>query len=277
MKSILITTDFSSNSKSGIHFGLQLAKQSGAQVTFFYVDEVAQPISWSDRHYKDFQKHHIDRYVKEMKGFVSAFTSEYQEVLSNAIYLVESNLDVSAAIITAAKKRKADVICTGTRGAGAFKKYFGTNSSSLVTNSPVPVVVVPAAYKVKLIDTVLYSCDIDDINREARKVKDFADAINARVKILHYSNRLQQTKVAEKLMDLATRFTADNVEMEIRKLNVEQTYLEALEKDIQKMKPELLVLFTKQNRRWYDRIMNRSRTAEISFHSKYPLLAFRKR
>jgi hypothetical protein len=50
-----------------------------------------------------------------------------------------------------------------------------------------------------------------------------------------------------------------------------------LRKDILVMKPSLVVLFTKQNRSWFDRLFEPTISTDMSFIAKTPLLVFRKK
>ena len=43
---ILVTTDFSTNSKAGIRFALQLAAQMPCKLVFYHIVELLTPTSW---------------------------------------------------------------------------------------------------------------------------------------------------------------------------------------------------------------------------------------
>jgi len=48
-------------------------------------------------------------------------------------------------------------------------------------------------------------------------------------------------------------------------------------KSIRKFKPSIVVLFTKQNRDWFERLFLSSKSADISFDTKKPLLIIPKK
>ena len=48
MKKILVTTDFSENSKAGLYFAIQLASQNDAELTFFNTYHILVPTAWND-------------------------------------------------------------------------------------------------------------------------------------------------------------------------------------------------------------------------------------
>lgn len=49
MEKLLVTTDFSTNSKAGIRFALQLQSQSNCSLVFYHAISVSKPTSWSDK------------------------------------------------------------------------------------------------------------------------------------------------------------------------------------------------------------------------------------
>ena len=50
-----------------------------------------------------------------------------------------------------------------------------------------------------------------------------------------------------------------------------------MRKEIKKEKPSMVILFTKQNRNWYDRLFLSSESADMAFNAQVPLLVFRKK
>ena len=46
MKRILVTTDFSTNSKAGVRFAIQLASQTKCELTFYNVHETLKSNAW---------------------------------------------------------------------------------------------------------------------------------------------------------------------------------------------------------------------------------------
>jgi len=49
-----------------------------------------------------------------------------------------------------------------------------------------------------------------------------------------------------------------------------------LQEDIRKSRPSMVAMFTKQNRDWFERLFVSSKTAQLGFDTKTPLLVFKK-
>jgi len=60
-------------------------------------------------------------------------------------------------------------------------------------------------------------------------------------------------------------------------MKIDKTISEHLQSDMTKHKPSIVVLFTKQNKNWYDRIFLRNNSNEVAFYTKTPLLILRKK
>jgi nucleotide-binding universal stress UspA family protein len=276
MEKILVTTDLSANSKAGIRFALQLAAQLKAELVFFHVIELMQPTSWNDKRYKKFAAEKISHFIQKLQSFVKSVDTD-NLLTKQAQYAVEIGVDVGDLIIKRARKIKAGYICTSTRGAGKLKKLFGTHASSLIINSPLPLIVVPAAYRQKPIKTLFYASDFSAISKELKIVQNFATGVKANIEVYHYDYLLHVPENKEKLVRKAKSLQAPNLAFNFKRQEVEYSLEHHLKGDIEKLKPSMVVLFTKPNRNWFDRLFVSSEAANMSFNSKVPLLIYRKK
>ena len=71
MKKILVTSDFSSNSKAGIRFALQLSSQTGYKLVFYHTVEIMKPTSWNDKRFKNLCEEKITNTSALFQKFVS--------------------------------------------------------------------------------------------------------------------------------------------------------------------------------------------------------------
>lgn len=276
MEKILITTDLSPKSKSGIKFAFQMANQLKAEVIVMYVAEVTKPTSWSDQHYGRFVKETQSKYMQKLQDMVFR-TLDHTAMVKNVKYAVELNLNVAEAIITAAKKNKVSFICMSTRGAGKVKKLFGTNASSVLTTSPIPVIVVPERYMPAKIDRVLFASDFVYLSREMKTVSTLAGKLKASTKVIHFDYLLDVKENRRRLENKSKKFINKTTQFEFKKLNIEHSLSSHLSTAIKSEKPSLVVLFTKQDRNWYDRLLLPSEASEIAFNPKIPLLTYKKK
>lgn len=275
MENLLVTTDLSSNSKAGIKFAAQLAKQLKSRLLVLYVAEVTQPLAWSNTHYRHYTQETKDKYIPKLKEFVSK-TLQTKD-FKNIDFRIELSLDVPDVIIKTAKKQKVSFICMSTRGAGTVKKLFGTNTSAVLTLSSVPVIAVPQKYKSKPLNTLLFACDFAALNREMKIIQDFANKIKAITKVFHYDYLFHVPENMRKLENKADKFISPRTTFTFKKMDIAKTLHKHLAEEVKKEKPSMVILFTKQDRNWYDRLLLPSEAAEMSFNLNVPLLTFRKK
>jgi hypothetical protein len=189
----------------------------------------------------------------------------------------ETGIDVNSMINSYAKKNAMDYICIATRGGGVIKKIIGTNTSLLIQNSPIPVLVIPKGYKVKPINSILYSSDLANLKLELAEVKKFAKPLSAEINVYNYDYLADVEEIKTKLDKIGLKHKSAGVNFYFKKLNIENTIANHLQGDASKTKPSILILFTKQNKNWYERLFLRQNTKEVTFDTKTPLLILRKK
>ena len=143
-KNIIVPTDGSVNSKRALEHAVVLASSLGASITLVYVANIVSVISNFD------QIPNASGYVTEQvaldmeeegKGVLDDFAKEVPEGIE-----VKTVFEVGSpgpAVLSVAKKYKADLIVMGSRGLGPLKGLvMGSVSSYVVTHSGCPVLIV---------------------------------------------------------------------------------------------------------------------------------------
>jgi nucleotide-binding universal stress UspA family protein len=132
---ILATTDLSTNSKTGLRFAIQLASQKGAEIIFFHIADISRPAPWSDKKYPDYEKTEIEKKTARLKKFVEKIYEEAGMSPGPGEYVVQPGERVDELIIEFARENSIDLICMGTRGAGLFRRFIGTHTSSVLSDA----------------------------------------------------------------------------------------------------------------------------------------------
>lgn len=277
MFKLLVSTDFSENSKAGIRFALQLASQTKVDIEFYHVIEIIKPTSWSEKRFKFLAQERIKKYNSRLRSFVSKIIHQCGHEMGNYHFMSEVGIHPSTQIMLHAKKIKADYICMSTHGAGKLRKIFGTHASNMVTTSSIPVIVVPKGYRTKPIKKIFYASDFANLPREIRMVEKFAQPLHCLTNVFHFDYLLHVAENRKKLENKAAKYKSNLITFTFIKQDIENSLGEHLKKHIQKTKPDVVALVTKPNRNWYDRLFLNINSAEMTFHTKTPLLVFRKR
>lgn len=276
MEKILVTTDFSTNSKAGLRFAIQLASQNKYELTFFHSYNIMKPISWSDAAFEAYEKKEVDKILKNLNQFVESVYKSVEIVAENTKCVISSSILAESNIREYAAENQFSFICISTRGAGKFKRVFGTNTSNLINYSSVPVIAVPSNYRISKIESILYASDLVNLENELEKVVDFAKPLNAKVALLHF-NSLADVVTDSKILETAVNeFSKYNIELHLKNTSLVNTLIANIESAIQKSKPSMLIMFTLQNRSLFKKIFLPSISAEYSFNAKVPLLVFSK-
>lgn len=277
MKKILVTTDFSTNSKSGIRFALQFASQTKCDLVFYHIFEGVEKNEWNTLSVNKKEKSTHDIQLEKLVKLVTTVCKDSGIVFKKLKCIVETGIDVNSMINTFVKKNNIDYICISSRGGGVINKLLGTNTSALIQNSVAPVIVVPKNYRSKLIDNIMYSSDLSNLKEELVSVKKIAKSLSAEVNVYHYDYLLNVDDVKAKLDKIAQKHTAKGINFHMKKMDIENTLSFQLQKDIAKSKTSLVVLFTKQNKSWYNRLFVRQNTKEVIFETKTPLLILKRK
>lgn len=274
---ILVTTDLSTHSKAGIRFAIQLAAQTQSKLVFYHVVELLTPTSWSKEDAMKFVNNTIETGELQLNTFLKAIYKDYPSPSFKYETVVELGTDVDNLIINYAKHIEADFICMSTHGAGILEKFVGTNASSLVTFSPIPVIVVPRYYHTKRIEKIGYASDFEHIDYEMPIVKEFAASLNAKLDVYHFNYKVHdKTNTNATFENIKDKYAAKNIFFRTPEICLDYSLVENLQRIIDSEKPSILVMFTQQKDNWLERFFIASKTVDMSFSSKVPLLTLSK-
>ena len=276
MNKILVATDFSSNSKAGLRFAIQLASQHKYELTFFHSSYFMKPTSWNDATFKTYEKAETDKIHKKLNRFVESVYKSIGVVSKNIKYVVKSSVLADSNIREYAHENKFSFICISTRGAGLVQKIFGTNTSNLINHSTVPVIAIPHNYRASKITNILYASDLVNLEKELKKVVEFTKPLKSKVELLHFQFPTDTTNNKKMMVEAVKKISKHNIKLHLEDINLADALISNIEATIRKSKPSMLIMFTQQNRSFFDKIFLSSKSAEYSFNAKVPLLVFNK-
>jgi nucleotide-binding universal stress UspA family protein len=274
---ILVTTDLSTNSKAGIRFAIQLAAQTQSKLVFYHVIELLTPTSWNKEDAMRFVDTTIKTGEEQLNAFLKAIYAQFPAPSTKHESVVELGTDVDNLIINYAKKIEADFICMSTHGAGILEKFVGTNASSLVSYSPIPVIVVPRYYHTKRIEKIGYASDFEHIDYEMPIVQEFAVSLNAQLDVYHFNYKVHDTSTKAVFEKIKDKYASKKVFFHAPEVCLDYSLVENLQRIIDKEKPSILVMFTQQKDNWLERFFIESKAVDMAFNSKIPLLTMSKR
>lgn len=274
---LLVTTDFSENSKGAVRFAQTLAKQSkSVEVTFYHAIQIMKPTQWSDVFFKEYKDAEIARLTEDLKKFIYSTLGRGKGKFAKMKFIIDHSSSTEKDIITFAEKHKINFICIATKGAGMLRKVMGTHTSYIVKNSTIPLLVIPSHYIQKPLEKATYLSDFENLKKEVVKISKFSNEISMQFEVLHYASAIIDTKKFEKNKELFKTELFANIELKIQKNNYERSLIEKVTNHVQKTKPELLILFTKREKGFFERLFLPSKSVELTYTTKVPILIYSK-
>lgn len=274
MKKILVTTDLSKISESGIKFAIALAKQMKARLTFYYVSQVTKPTSWSNAKYAIYRKENITLNTVKLKNFIKKASGSDWSKISLSGFHVGLSLDSGRKIVSFAETEGVDYICMSTNGAGGLTKFIGTTTTYVLANTQIPLIVVPPKHKPFKLGHILFACDLVSMKRELKIVINFVQNIKGKLAVYHYISPAEMNK--RKRNNALNVLETKNQVFKFKELNSKFSFSEQLQKDINKIKPTLTILFKRRKRSWIKSLIDPSKSEKMAQIAKSPLLIFSK-
>ncbi len=276
MKTLLATTDFSDNSKAGLHFAVQLASQNNFEIVFFHTYHVLIPTSWNEVRMEGYEKEEAVIIQEKLNTFIGNIYRDLNIIDAKYTCVIKSSVFIDTTIREYAEENNIDFICISTKGAGNFKRLLGTNTANLINNSAVPVIAVPHQYIPTAISKILYVSDLHNYENEIKKVIAFALPLKASVELLHLTSAQEKTADLTVIEKAIKEIDYYNVDFKTIARNPNNSLVSDIEVAVKEVEPSVMIMFTEQNRSWFEKIFLSSKSAEYSFNAKVPLLVFHK-
>ena len=278
MKKILVPTDFSANSKSGVRFAIHWASQQEIELVFVNVLYILRAARWSDDYFEKYAEQEKELCSTKFEKFITGIYRQMNVKVGKYSTVIIEGISADISILDYCRKTSGiDYICISTRGAGKFKKIFGTNTGNLITKSPIPVLAVPKNYKVTVIKSILYAADLRNYAEEIKKVVVFAQPLKTKIDVVHFTWP-DESSLDEKTIEAAFKKQFKyGLTLHFKKNDGVHSIIENLQKQIRIRKPSVVVMFTNQQRTFYQKLFLSSKSEELSFHAIVPLLVFNKK
>jgi nucleotide-binding universal stress UspA family protein len=277
MKKILVPTDLSPASKSGIRFAIQWASQQRLEIVFIHVLNIMIPTSWSKISIEKYVAGEIKLARQRFDKFISGIYEKVNVKPGAYSTTIIQGYDAGQTILEYCETDPdLDCICMSTMGAGKMMKIFGTNTSFLISKSKIPVIAIPKNYKAHAIRLVLYPTDFRNYQEELALVIKFASSFKAPVSVVHFAGT-GEIPFDEKIVEAASGNYKPGLEVSSLPKNDTFTLSERLQSQIKKRRPSVVIMFTKQDRTLFQRIFSSSQTHEVSFQLNTPLLVYPKK
>ena len=188
METIIITTDFSEAAMNAVRYAAGLAKSIGISRIVLY-------------HSYDNATAATDVLVAETnttlahEGSLLALEIVEREIgmalgsdSGIAIDLVANGMPLELGVEQLAEQWRAGFVVVGTTGKSGLEKFFvGSNTVSLATSCPVPLLIVPKEAEFEAIEKIVFACDLKKVTRSTpvSEIGWWLDRLQAKLLVLN--------------------------------------------------------------------------------------------
>ena len=277
---ILFPTDFSENAQIAFQHALVFADIMSASVKVLHavypesapldVPVVAvQPTLQKVDTAKEIQKQFLDYCITKTKENYD-FKNEIDVTTEVEVGTLTNT------VIDTVKKENIDLIIMGIRAKhNIFEKIFGSASSSIISNAPCHIMVLPEGMPVGTIDSIGYATDLLKSDpQHIIEVVQLLKPFNPNVKCIHIQTTKKE-KTQLHLDELVKFFKEERPGMHISFYQLEGLDpVQRLNKFIETWGVDLLVMFAPHRNMW-EHLIYVSNTKKMAFKSQVPLLILR--
>lgn len=285
---ILVPFDFSLGSRSAVKFAVHLAHQiPGAELDFLHAGTLVH----TPRYVLSGMKipslaEQREKLLAEMRNFVMRSQSQADKVRNVEKVVVQryhlhDTANSAGAILDTARDIKADLIVMGTTGESNIRRIvMGSTTMKVIEAAPCPVLTVPLKHKLRSMKLIAVASELVNTDKEVHFVHHLLEGLNSHYKIIHVypvfpQKVLPSQEVVSRISSKIEKFLgAERFSFSLVKTSKENELIYGLEKELNRLKPSMLVMFHR-HRSWLDKLISRSETAAVAFHTKIPVLSVR--
>jgi len=278
MQKILVPTDFSTAAMKAATYAAEIALKTEATIFLLHVIEpIAEGLRQHDALHERLHEENANARLSELDTMQKSFTKIYPDVK------IETELakgTVINSILAFAEEQQMDLIVMGTTGATGLKEIFmGSVAAAIISRTKIPVLTVPAGYEMEPPDGILFATNkfeenIEILNPIVTLAKFFSATVHVAVFVdtddaaaadyVYNTRRLNQYMNFLKKTFPDTNFKGELLEGSDFEITVDK-YDNKNEVDIIAM-----ITYPKS---FFEKILRKSVTKKMAFHSTIPLLA----
>ncbi len=277
MKTLFVSTDFSATGNNAVKFAIHYAKAIKCRLIIFHSTHLPpfKP-TLSEAEYLKLEKSIEAKQHKRLDLLVSKIYREQGLKRNNkkVSVVVMNSVFAMEAIVSVAKAHHADLIIAGTHGATGLK-LFGSTTSELIFKAEAPVMAIPPRFRYRKINRMVYATDLKNTVNELLCIVPIAKALNATIEVLNLDFGMSSAKPILETKDLVKQVKFNKIKVIIQKEKKGLTILEQIVQYLKNHKSDVLVMFPEE-RSLFDKLFVRSKSEELVYDTKLPLLTILK-
>lgn len=273
MVNILVPTDFSELSRVAVQYAFRIVNKLGGSVTLLHVVGTSETVrATMRRQVQSVERELVETAIEDIEALLKEVSKNIRTI-QPVRYKVVKGKSFSETVTRVAKRLRMGLIIMGTKGAGGLKKVvMGSNTTSIIEASHIPVLAVPVKAEFKNFRNIIYATDLKNLEKELKILVPYVERFGAVIHLLHVlPNGREITNVEEKIEKTVKKLKYENM---VTLVLVDRNIDAAIAQYIDVSKADMLAMFTHELN-FYEKLFDRSYTRRMAFHSKVPLLAFK--
>jgi nucleotide-binding universal stress UspA family protein len=271
VKNVLIPTDFSKSAELASEYGVEIANQLDAEVTFLHI--ISTPVEWKKI---PLEKESLYPETKANIGtakdalFKLERMAESKGVEACTSLIFNTGIEEIPKYIT---KNSYSLVVMGTHGQKGIHKMMGTNTLKVINKSAVPVLAVKLTDQHRLPKKWVI---VSDFQKESKKgfgvLMELAQGIGASVNALFVNTPYyfsESSEIEEKMQGFLDQFPKDHVKKNIINAHNEERGIETF---LNSCECDLLAVITHGHGGLMP-LFRRSITEKLINHLKIPVLS----
>jgi len=265
MKTILVPIDFSACSISASLYAAEFAKHVKAKIILL---SVVDTDTYNESRRGASEKVLLKGSIHDVNELIFKMRNNSPELLTVDFKMVIGK-SVSSEINSFVHDHDVCLVVMGMRGHRQIRKHLmGSNATTMINTSTVPVITVPENVSWNGINKIIYASDMGNVLREIRRVVLFARPLRAEIHVVHFGSETEDARD----MKLALMRTSHYPDIELH-FSERYSVADAIEETEQVVHADMLVLFTHKVN-LAEKLFGKGITRELSFHSQLPMLTF---
>jgi len=270
LPSVVIPTDFSDTSLNALYYGHRLASQLGLVTRVLHVYfPSSNDLQDSVFVNVDFSKLREDHLTK----FVENIDNEWgSDLLKSSFVKEEFRVGFPGEnVLQCVEETNASYVIMGTTGdSNRVKKWFGSVSTKVMNDSPVPVLLIPSEAKFHPIKHILYAYDDYELDKSCiDQLITFANKLDAHIHFVHVKHADENENPGYYLKELIEG-KIDESKTTAEQINP-QEISQALNDYATTHEIDLIAFGTKQ-KNTFQKLFKSSVTRKMNIHTTKPIL-----
>ncbi|MDB5192149.1 MAG: UspA protein [Segetibacter sp.] len=270
MKTIIVATDFSDNSKNAINYAGSLAACSQAKIILFNAFQLTVHASNSLITPKGVDKL-VELNAKKLKKIALETTEKY----GVSVEITTKSSIVTEALEELVTQSKADLVVLGMHSNDWIDKVLGNTATALIRKAKYPILIVPENATFENINKIIFAHDPNVLLMPDNLclIKDLAENFKAEVEILHVDtkkSRLLEEKLSVKKVNTIVEVALSEVDHYYKGIEEEHVAV-GIDKEIGESHANLLVMVPHKCNSWRS-FLNTSNTRTMALRTHIPLL-----